>query len=95
MTVTQMMWGKLYTIFPTKHVFLLSLWIFEIGSLICGMAPSSPVLILGRCIAGIGAGGLNAGDIVIVTNTIPLRIRSIYLGLIECIHGVVSISGPL
>ncbi|KAJ5714411.1 efflux pump antibiotic resistance protein [Penicillium malachiteum] len=95
MTATQMMWGKFYTILPAKCVFLWSLSIFEIGSLICGLAPSSLVLITGRCIAGIGAGGLNAGDIVIVTNTIPLRIRPIYLGLIQCIHGVVSVGGPL
>lgn len=94
-TAAQMPWGKLYTMYPAKWVFLIGLTIFEIGSLICGVAPSSGALIAGRSISGLGAGSLNAGAIVILTNTIPLRKRPIYLGCLGCIHGVVSVLGPL
>lgn len=33
---TQSMWGRAYKYFPMKLVFLLSIFIFELGSLICG-----------------------------------------------------------
>jgi MFS family permease len=48
-----------------KAVFLISIAIFEIGSLICAIAPSSSVFIVGRAIAGIGAGGIFSGAFVI------------------------------
>lgn len=36
LAATQSVWGKAYKYFPVKHVFLLGIVIFEIGSLICG-----------------------------------------------------------
>jgi MFS family permease len=38
-----------------KTVFLVALAVFELGSLICGLAPTSATLIAGRAIAGSGA----------------------------------------
>lgn len=57
----QSTWGKVYKYFPLKISFLLAVFIFELGSLICGVAPSSVVLIVGRAIAGIGAAGIGSG----------------------------------
>lgn len=48
----QSTWGKAYKYFPLKPTFMLSIGIFEIGSLICGVAPNSTTLIVGRAIAG-------------------------------------------
>ena len=50
----QSTWGKVYGIFDLKRMFLLSIAIFELGSLVCGAAPNSIALILGRAIAGLG-----------------------------------------
>ena len=41
-------WGKAFKYFDIKWTFILSLSIFEIGSLICGVAPTSKALIIGR-----------------------------------------------
>jgi MFS transporter, DHA2 family, glioxin efflux transporter len=46
--------GKVYKYFDLKWSFLISMLIFEIGSLICGIAPNSKILIVGRAIAGLG-----------------------------------------
>lgn len=43
--------GKIYQLYSTKWVFLLSIVIFEIGSALCGAAPSSIAFIIGRAIA--------------------------------------------
>ena len=48
----QFTWGKLYTFFPLKRSFLGAIRVFEIGSLICGTAQNSPMLVVGRAIAG-------------------------------------------
>jgi MFS family permease len=50
----QATWGKVFKYFPLKSFYLLSLFIFEVGSLICALAPNSATLIVGRAIAGIG-----------------------------------------
>ena len=48
----QSTWGKAYKYFPLKASFLVSIAIFELGSLICAVAPNSTTLIVGRAIAG-------------------------------------------
>lgn len=48
----QSTWGKAYKYFPLKPTFMLAIAIFELGSLICGVAPNSTALIVGRAIAG-------------------------------------------
>lgn len=48
----QSTWGKGYKYFPLKSTFLVAIAIFELGSLLCGVAPNSITLIVGRAIAG-------------------------------------------
>ena len=43
----QLLYGKLYRFCSIKWVFLSGLFIFEVGSLICGVAPNSISLIVG------------------------------------------------
>lgn len=44
-------YGQLLAIAPTKWVFMSSIFIFEVGSLVCAIAPSMTVLILGRAVS--------------------------------------------
>ena len=78
----QLLFGKFYTFFSIKWVFLTAIVIFEIGSAICGAAPNSVALIIGRAIAGLGSAGIFSGGILIIANTVPLRKRPIYTALI-------------
>ncbi|KAJ5568814.1 MFS transporter [Penicillium hetheringtonii] len=91
----QLLFGKLYTFYSDKWVFISALGIFEIGSLLCAVAPNSPALIIGRAIAGIGAAGLFSGAIIIIANTVPLRIRPIYIGILSSMHSIASVAGPI
>ncbi|KAL4890731.1 major facilitator superfamily domain-containing protein [Aspergillus ambiguus] len=92
---TTLLFGKLYTFYSTKWIYLIALCIFEVGSLVCGVAPSSVALILGRSIAGIGAGGLFSGGVIILAQAIPLERRPIYTGMLTSMFGVASVAGPL
>ncbi|KAF2655353.1 MFS general substrate transporter [Lophiostoma macrostomum CBS 122681] len=92
---TQLIYGKFYTFYSIKWIYLTALFIFEIGSLICGVAPNSTALIIGRAVAGLGAAGIFSGAILIVANTVPLRQRPSYMGLIGGMYGIASVAGPL
>ncbi|KAI4095682.1 MAG: hypothetical protein LQ339_007171 [Xanthoria mediterranea] len=91
----QLFFGKLYTFFSIKWVYLTAIAIFELGSLICGAAPTSVALIVGRAVAGVGSAGIFSGALVIVAHTVPLRQRPIYTGIIGAMYGIASVAGPL
>ncbi|CRK24645.1 hypothetical protein BN1708_018117, partial [Verticillium longisporum] len=62
----QSSWGKAYKYFSLKWTFLAAVFVFELGSLVCGAAPTSTALIIGRAIAGLGAAGLGTGAYTII-----------------------------
>jgi MFS family permease len=62
-----LIFAQMLAIFPSKHVVLFAVSIFEIGSLLCGVAPNMPVLILGRAIAGLGGTGIFNGALMVLT----------------------------
>ena len=78
----QLFFGKLYTFFSIKWVYLSAIAVFELGSLICGAAPTFIALIVGRAIAGVGSAGIFAGALVIVAYNVPLRHQPIYTGIL-------------
>lgn len=84
----QLFFGKLYTFFSIKWVYMVALIIFEIGSAVCGAAPDSTSLIVGRAVAGVGSAGIFSGAILIVANTVPLSKRPMYTGLIGAMYGL-------
>ncbi|PWY91193.1 MFS general substrate transporter [Aspergillus heteromorphus CBS 117.55] len=64
--LNDLMWGKLFTFYSVKWVFLTGLFIFELGSLVCGVAPTSTALIVGRAVSGIGGGGVGIGCFLLI-----------------------------
>ena len=91
----QLNYGRIYTFYDTKIVYLISLFIFELGSLLCGVAPNSTTLIVGRAIAGLGSCGIMSGGIVMIVQIIPLVKRPAYMGVFGMVFGIASVAGPL
>jgi MFS family permease len=67
--------GKLYQYFSLKWTYLVFLFVFEVGSLICGVATNSEMLIVGRAVAGSGSAGLFSGALVIIASLVRVRDR--------------------
>ncbi|KAL8656351.1 MAG: hypothetical protein Q9226_002700 [Calogaya cf. arnoldii] len=91
----QLLYGKLYTLFAVKPVFVTAMVIFEIGSLICAVAPSSPVFILGRAIAGLGSAGVFSGALIAIIYCVSPGQRAQYSGMIVGMYGIAAVAGPL
>ncbi|KAM5515487.1 major facilitator superfamily transporter [Fusarium oxysporum f. sp. phaseoli] len=91
----QLLFGKLYALFSIKIVFLSALFVFELGSLICGIAPTSTALIIGRAIAGLGSAGIFTGALVTIAHTVAREKRPMFFGLLGGMYGIASVAGPL
>ena len=59
----------------SKWTFLAFFAIFQLGSLICGVATTSTMLIVGRAVAGLGSAGLQNGVLTILAGAVPLHKR--------------------
>ncbi|KAK7420277.1 hypothetical protein QQZ08_010477 [Neonectria magnoliae] len=94
-TALQPMYGTIYKYFNVKYAYLIAVFIFEIGSLVSAVAPSSVAFIVGRAVAGIGTAGLFSGSIVILSLIMPLEKRPLAFGLIGGMWGIASVAGPL
>lgn len=75
--------------------FAIAIFIFELGSLICGVAPNSPVLIVGRAIAGVGAAGIACGAFIIIAFVTSPKRRPMFTGILGMTYGLSSVLGPL
>ncbi len=73
----------------------MSMLIFEVGSLICGVAPNSKALVVGRAIAGLGGAGLSVGATSIISFTVPPAKRPMMMGIIGMTYAIAAVLGPL
>lgn len=78
-----------------KRPYLAAVAIFALGSLVAGAALSMPVLIGGRVIQGVGAGGILAVSLIIFGDLFAGPARGRMQGWITAVWGVASIVGPL
>ncbi|WP_432835418.1 MDR family MFS transporter [Dactylosporangium sp. CA-092794] len=94
-TVSTPIWGKLGDLYGRKTVFMTSIALFLLGSVLCGMAQSMPELIGFRAFQGLGAGGLMVGAMSVIGDLVPPRDRGKYQGQFAAVMAVAMVGGPL
>ncbi|KAG8874894.1 hypothetical protein FRB97_005554 [Tulasnella sp. 331] len=88
-------YGRILAVAPTKWVYLGSVTLFEIGSLICGVSPNINVLIFGRALSGTGAAGIFTGCLSIIARITRLEQRPLLFGAFGGVYALASVVGPL
>ncbi|MFI6597583.1 MDR family MFS transporter [Nonomuraea sp. NPDC050536] len=103
-TVSTPIWGKIGDLYGRKTIFITSIVIFMVGSMLCGMAGSSMLggpadgmaeLIGFRALQGLGAGGLMVNVMAIIGDLVPPRERGQYQGIMAGVMSLAMIAGPL
>ncbi|KAK3291704.1 major facilitator superfamily domain-containing protein [Chaetomium fimeti] len=94
-TAMQPIYGVVYRLFDVKLTYLGAVGLFELGSLVTAVAPTSTAFIVGRAVAGLGTAGIFSGSFVIVGYIMPLRRRPATFGLFGALWGISSVAGPL
>jgi MFS family permease len=94
-TATNMVWGRIYTQFNSKWLYIGNVFLFEVGSAICGAAPSINVMILGRAICGVSGAGLYVGVMTLIAVTTTMAERPLYISATGVTWGLGIVLGPV
>ncbi|EHK97156.1 putative HC-toxin efflux carrier TOXA [Glarea lozoyensis 74030] len=94
-TASNLFWGRAYTHFNAKWLYIFTIILFEVGSAICGAAPSMNVLIVGRAIAGFGGAGLYNGLMTNIALTTTMAERPVYNSMTGLFWGIGIVLGPV
>lgn len=95
MTVLSANWGQFSILFGRKWVMIISIIIFEAGSLMCALSPNMNTLIGGRVLGGIGASGIQSNVFIIASEAVDIHHRPIAFTAFVSAMGIASVVGPL
>jgi DHA2 family multidrug resistance protein len=87
--------GFLGSFFGQKRVYLASLIVFTIGSILCGTARSLEMLVLWRIVQGIGGGALQPTQQAILRQTFPAHEQGMAMAVFSMVIMVGPAVGPV
>jgi len=94
-TAATPLFGKLTDIHGRRTIMLLAIGIFIVGSLVCALAPTIWVLVVGRTLQGIGGGGLIPIAQTIIADLLTPRERPMAQSYTSVVFMSASILGPV
>jgi MFS family permease len=87
--------AKLSDVFGRRSIYILDVTIFALGSLLVAASSSFAMLLVGRSVQGLGAGGIFPVASAVIGDTFPPEKRGSALGLIGAVFGIAFIVGPI
>lgn len=78
-----------------RPIYLLAVSLFAVGSALCAAAPSFGVLLVGRALQGLAAGGIFPVASAVVGDVIPAERKGFALGMIGAVWGLAFLIGPI
>ncbi|KAI0275113.1 amino acid permease ScVBA-like protein [Gloeopeniophorella convolvens] len=94
-TACQPLYGRISDLVGRKRVLFLSIFIFALGSLLCGAARDLKWLIAARALAGVGGGGIVCSVWVITSEIVDVRSRAKWSQALSVTWSCSAIAGPL
>ena len=89
------LFARLSDIFGRRNIYITSLGIFALGSLIVSISHSFTTLLIGRAVQGFGASGIFPVASAVVGDIFPPEKRGRVLGLIGAVFGLAFLIGPI
>jgi DHA2 family methylenomycin A resistance protein-like MFS transporter len=87
--------GTLCDLYGRRRIFALGIALFTLGTVVCGLAPDVPTLVVGRAVAGLGAALEVPASLAILTIAYPdTKERTRALGLWASCYGIAIVIGP-
>lgn len=93
-TVTVPIYGKLADLFGRKRVLLVGIFLFLLGSALCGFAQDMLQLVIFRGIQGIGGGAILPVAVTILGDLFPIEQRAKIQGFTGSVWGISAVVGP-
>ncbi len=78
-----------------RTIYVLDVALFAAGSLVVALSPNFAVLLIGRAMQGLGAGGIFPVASAVIGDTFPPEKRGGALGLIGAVFGLAFLIGPI
>ena len=86
--------GFLSDTFGTKRLFLITMTLFTLGSLLCGLAWNNPSLVVFRIIQGLGGGMMSPLGMTMLFQAVPPRKRNTIMGFYGLPLMLAPVLGP-
>lgn len=94
-TIAVPLYGKFGDLFGRKKMLQISIVLFLLGSMLCGLSQSMTQLVWTRALQGLGGGGLMVVSMAAVADIISPAERGRYQGWFGGVFGLATILGPL
>jgi EmrB/QacA subfamily drug resistance transporter len=94
-TLTIPLYGKLSDAHGRRPLFAAAIVLFSAGSVMAGLAPTLDVLIAGRAVQGLGAGGLVPLGLAVIADIMAPRERGRWQAVNGVVFGASAVAGPL
>jgi len=78
-----------------RAVFLAGVVVFAVASVVCGLAPSIPLLVIARCVQGVGAALLVPGSLAIISASFDEKARGRAIGTWSGFTAITTALGPV
>lgn len=88
-------WAKMYGQFDPKWLYIFCVTGFEVGSAVCGAAPSMNALIVGRAVAGLAGAGMYLGVVMLLSIFTTPTERPTYFAFLGATFCLGTILGPI
>ncbi|KAL3455581.1 major facilitator superfamily domain-containing protein [Aspergillus heterothallicus] len=93
--IDRLPWISIYSLFDVKWTYIVCVALFEVGSAVCGAAPTMTAFLLGRTICGLGGCGMYTGVMMMLSFLTTPEERPAYLGLTGLTWGLGTVLGPI
>lgn len=77
-----------------RPVYLASVGLFALGSLLIALSPSFWLILVGRALQGIGGGGIVPSAAAVIGDAVPVERQGKALGMLGAIYGMAFFLGP-